>query len=113
MNRSSFSKDQSGQLKPIESKPIIQTAFTREIQISILQGHEMKEHKTAFPIVVHLLSGRVDFSVDSNTLELHEGAILTLAPNVPHSIFASENSTIRLTLVLSDDPQRVQEAAEK
>ena len=99
-----------------EYRPVIQvlldTDFSKEIRIAMHKNTVMKEHKTQFPIVVHIIEGEIAFGVEGKTLELKQGDLIALAPNIPHDLKAHENAIIRLTLNKNDSVQRVQKIAE-
>ena len=99
-----------------EARPVIQvlidTDFSKEIRIAMHKNTVMKEHKTQFPIVVHIIEGQIAFGVEGKTLELKPGDLIALAPHIPHDLKAHENSIIRLTLNKNDSVQRVQKIAE-
>ncbi|HLW30014.1 MAG TPA: cupin domain-containing protein [Brumimicrobium sp.] len=90
---------------------VLETSFSREIRIAFKKGQVMKEHKTAFPIVVHLLEGAIEFGVEGEKHQLKKGDILTLEANVPHDLLANEESIVRLTLSKLDNPDRVKKVA--
>lgn len=100
-----------------EEKPMItvlfETDFTKEIRIAMKKGTIMREHKTAFPIVVQLLEGNIDFSVQKVPNQLKKGDLIALDGNVPHDLKAHEDSVIRLTLTKYDNTQRVEKVVEK
>lgn len=100
-----------------ETKPAItlmlETEHTKEIRIMMKAGQEMKEHQTPFPIVVHLVSGSIDFTVNNETHKLEGGAILSLDGGVPHSLLAHSDSVVRLSLSKKDTVHRVVKVAEK
>ncbi len=93
------------------NKPVItvllESDFTKEIRIVFKQNQIMKEHQTPFPIVVHLIEGSIDFGVNSNTIQLSEGDILSLEGGVPHDLKAQSDSIVRLTLSKTDQSERV------
>lgn len=95
-----------------ESKPMVkvlfETNFTKEIRIAMKKGVSMKRHQTAFPIVVELLEGKVDFGVNDEMLHLKKGDLLALDGGVPHDLEAKEDAVVRLTLTKSDEASRVQ-----
>ncbi len=95
-----------------EDKPaiklILESESSKEIRIMMKKGQEMKKHQTAFPIVVHLISGAINFDVEGTTHALKTGAILSLNSNVPHSLSALEDSIVRLSLSKQDNVQRVE-----
>lgn len=93
----------------VRTELILETAFSKEIRILLKKGQVMREHKAPFPIVVHLLEGSIDFGIEGNSNRLEKGAILTLEGNVPHNLYAHENSIVRLTLSKLDKAERVEE----
>ncbi|PIF05340.1 MAG: cupin [Draconibacterium sp.] len=96
-----------------ENKPaiklILDSESSKEIRILMKKGQKMKKHQTAFPIVIHLISGAIDFEVEGITHALQAGAILALKSNVPHSLMAMEDSMVRLSLAKQDSVHRVEE----
>ncbi len=88
-------------------KLMLETDSTKEIRILMKKGQSMKEHKTAYPIVVHVLSGKIDFNVENKLYEFSAGAAIGLDSNVPHSLFAQEDSMVRLSLAKQDSVKRV------
>ncbi len=98
------------------ARPIIQvlldTPFTKEIRIAMQKGTVMKEHKTAFPIVVQVVEGMINFGVNGNSLEMITGDLIALEGNINHDLTANEDSIIRLTLTKQDNTNRVKNVAE-
>ena len=93
----------------IVTSVVTETTFSKEIRILLKSGQVMKEHKTPFPITVHLLSGEIDFGVEGVNHLLKKGAIVSLAGNVKHDLTAKEDSVVRLTLSKLDKIERVEE----
>ncbi len=95
-----------------DNKPAIslmlETENTKEIRILMRKGQVMKEHKTSFPIVVHIVYGSINFEVEGVNHILKAGAILSLDSNVPHSLLAREESMVRLSLAKQDTVFRVE-----
>lgn len=101
-----------GDTKPVISV-ILETDFSKEIRIVLKQGQLMKEHKTPFPIVIHVLTGFIDFGVAGETHSIRGGGILTLEGNVPHDLTALEDSIIRLSLSKADNAERVEKVVDQ
>src|SRR5690606_3685932 len=77
---------------------MIDNDHTKEIRIAFKSGHEMKEHKTKFPIVIQIVEGQIDFGVEGRRVQLPKGSLIALDGNVPHDLKAMEDSVVRLTL---------------
>lgn len=86
---------------------IVESTFTKEIRILLQKGKVMKEHKTPYAIVVHLISGEVNFSLGEEVHHLVAGDILSLEGNIVHELLATEDSMVRLTLSKHDKAERV------
>jgi len=112
MTTASFSQDLTFNESKVSASLILETSFSKEMRILLKKGQIMKEHKTPFPILVHLLSGQIDFRIQEETLELNEGAMLTLEENIPHDLRAIEDSVVRLTLSKLDKAERVENLAQ-
>ncbi len=93
----------------IVTSVIIETSFSKEIRILLKSGQVMKEHKTPYPITVHILSGEIDFGVEGIIHSLKKGAIVSLQGNVKHDLNAKADSIVRLSLSKLDKIERVEE----
>lgn len=90
----------------VRLKLIIETPFTREISIHMNKDQVMREHQARLPITVHVVKGKIKFSVNQKDYDLAEGDLICLDGNIPHSFLALEKSVLRLTMSLgSDSPQ--------
>lgn len=88
-------------------KVLLDTSFTKEIRITMQKGTQMKEHKSAFPIVVQIIEGNINFGVQKENFEMKTGDLIALEGNIYHDLQANENSIIRLTLAKNDNTERV------
>jgi quercetin dioxygenase-like cupin family protein len=113
MKISSFNDDLTFNPDRIMTSVVLVSDFSKEIRILLASGQIMKEHKAAFPIVIHLLSGEIDLGVEGQIHALKSGDIVTLAPNVPHDLTAKQDSVVRLTLSKFDAAERVEGVAKK
>lgn len=92
----------------VKTKVIIETSFSKEIQILMKTGQFMKEHKTPYPILIHLLEGKIELGLQGNKLLMNCGNVIALEGDIPHDLMAIENSIIRLTLSKYDKVERVE-----
>ncbi|MDG1333373.1 MAG: cupin [Crocinitomicaceae bacterium] len=94
-----------------ESKPKIDVLFeteqTKEIRIALNKNQRMKEHKTPFPIVVEVVTGKIDFGVNNEKHQMGAGDLISLEGSVPHDVHAIEPTIIRLSLSKSDSVERI------
>ena len=61
-------------------------------------GARMDQHRTAGPVAVQPLNGRVRLGAQGEQNELSTGDLLVLAANVPHDVEAVEDSALLLTI---------------
>jgi len=96
-----------------EDKPSISVLFetenTKEIRIVFRKGQAMKNHQTAFPIIVEIFEGEIDFDVRGETHRLQKGDLVALEGNVQHNLLAKADSIVRLTLSKQDKAKRVRD----
>lgn len=111
MELNSFNNDLEFTDNRVKISVVLETSFSKEIRIAFKEGQTMNEHKTAYPIAVHLLKGAVEFGVEGEKYQLKEGDILTLEGNIPHDLLAHEESVVRLTLSKLDTVERVKGVA--
>ena len=112
MKKDSFQENIVHGENGVKTVVILETSFSKEIRIVFKKGQVMKEHKAGFPIIVHILKGSIEFGVEGVKNQMDEGAIITLDSNVPHDLFAQEDSIVRLTLSKQDNVDRVQKVVE-
>jgi len=95
----SFNEDVNFNSDKPQLKVIIDSKHSKEVRIVMSKGSELKEHQTPFQILVHVLVGNIDFTHGGVTQSLEEGRIISLEPDIPHSLIANDNSIIRLSLI--------------
>ncbi|MEP2280127.1 cupin domain-containing protein [Maribacter sp.] len=108
MQKVSFTENLDFNDTKIVTKVLLETSFSKEIRILLKNGQLMKEHKAPFPIIVHIVTGKIDFGVEGAQHTLKQGDIITLAANVPHDLLAKSDSIVRLTLSKQDTAKRVE-----
>lgn len=65
----------------------------------IAAGEGLEEHQTSRPAIVHVLSGRLRMTVDSDSVDAGPGCWLSMAPGTPHALVADEPTLMLLTLL--------------
>jgi len=82
-----------------KTKAIVKTQEMELVRIVLKAGKEIPNHKVTGPITVHCISGSIDFTSMGATQELKSGQLLHLMPGEPHSLSATEDSVILLTII--------------
>lgn len=83
----------------IVSKPLIDTGALKEILFAMDAGQEISEHRAPYVATVHVLSGRLRFSVDGSSREMVASDWLVMPPNQAHDLAALEPTLFLLVLV--------------
>lgn len=113
MEIESFNEDLDYNDNRIVTKVILETPFSKEIRILFKNGQLMKSHKAPFPIIIHVLEGKIDFGLEGELISLNKGDLITLESNAYHDLLAKADSIVRLTLSKLDDAGRLDEVAKK
>lgn len=61
-------------------------------------GGHLPDHRAPGDIVIHVLSGRLDVTLEHGSVKLSRGQFLSLAPNQLHSVRALESAEMLLTI---------------
>ena len=62
---------------------------------SFAPGQELSEHTSAFPAVLHFLSGRARLTLGDDTTTVEAGAWVRMEPRLPHSVVAETPGVMR------------------
>ena len=92
---------------------LLESSFSKEIRILLKKGQSLKEHKTPYSIIVHLLEGTIDFGVHGFVKPLKQGDVISLEGNVPHNLIAKADSIVRLTLSKYDKAERIEDVVQR
>jgi quercetin dioxygenase-like cupin family protein len=79
---------------------IVKTETLEVIRIVLPAGKQLPPHKVPGEITVHCLEGRVEFRVGESKRELTAGKFLYLEGGSEHSLYAGENSSLLVTILL-------------
>lgn len=72
-----------------------------QIEVSLFQlaaGQELSEHTSAYPAVIHILSGEGKLSLGKDVVELLPGSWVYLEPELPHGLWVRTDMVMLLTL---------------
>lgn len=73
----------------------------RLVLFAFKAGQQLKEHSTSSQILVQALRGRIVFNAPGQSIKLRAGMVLQVEANVPHSVTASTDAVMLLTLTPS------------
>ena len=62
------------------------------------EGGLLPDHRAPGDIIIHVLAGRLEVTLEHDSVELARGQFLSLAPNQPHSVRALERAEMLLTI---------------
>jgi len=85
-------------------KPIFQDKDVKAVLFHFLAGSELAEHTAPMPIIIQVVSGQGRITIGSDSIKAKPGTWVHVAPDVPHSINATENLIMLLTLIKSARP---------
>lgn len=70
----------------------------RIVLIGLHKNAEIKTHVARSVISVQVLEGEVKFNTEEHNAQLQKGQMVTLQPQIPHSVFAVKESFFLLTV---------------
>ena len=81
------------------SKPLVNSDALRQVVFAMDKGQLMSEHRAPFVVVVQVLDGELDFTVDGETRRLVAHDWLVMPTDKPHDLNAVEPTRFLLTMV--------------
>lgn len=108
----SFNKELEFDESRVRTKVVIETSFSKEIRILLSKGQIMKEHKTQFPIIIHILEGEIMLGVKGASHKMKSGDVIALEGDISHDLTANENTIVRLSLSKHDKVERLKDVIE-
>jgi len=82
----------------VVSRTLFATVSTRIVLFAFAEGQTLSEHSTPRDVLVQMLSGRCEFSVNGQPHTLVAGDLLHLPPGAAHAVNALEKFSMLLTL---------------
>jgi quercetin dioxygenase-like cupin family protein len=83
----------------IVSRTLLRTPTTRVVLFGFAEGQEFSEHTSTAQVLIQILSGRCEFSLDGKRHLLKAGDLFYMPPNLPHAVKATEKFSMLLTLL--------------
>jgi quercetin dioxygenase-like cupin family protein len=83
----------------IVSRTLSRAGTARVVLFGFDTGQELTEHTSTSAAFVHVLTGEADFTLDGKLHHLKGGDLLYMPPNLPHSVRATQQFSMLLTLI--------------
>jgi len=80
------------------SKPLLNDPALRLVLFAMDEGQRISEHCAPFIATVHVLQGRLRFTVEGQTKEIGPQDWVVMPPNAPHDLDALEPTRFLLSL---------------
>lgn len=93
--------------KPIVTL-LLETSSTKELRICLAKGVLMVDHKSPFPIVIHIQEGSINLNIAGVMHTMTKGDLIGIEGAIIHNLKATKNSIIRLSIHKKDHMERVQ-----
>jgi quercetin dioxygenase-like cupin family protein len=91
-------------IESAQTTTLFKTYAMEVIRLVLRKGKEIATHSAPGEITVHCIEGKVTFTSAGKSCELTTGTMLYLASGEPHSVQASENATLLVTILLPSKP---------
>ncbi|HWX22545.1 MAG TPA: cupin domain-containing protein [Candidatus Binatia bacterium] len=82
----------------IVSRTLLRTENSRTVLFGFAEGQELTEHTSTQHALIQILSGECEFSLAGKPRQMRAGELLYMPPNLPHSVKATQQFSMLLTL---------------
>jgi quercetin dioxygenase-like cupin family protein len=83
------------------SVALLKTPHLEVMRLVLPAGKSLPEHQVAGDITLQCLEGTVELQAHDRTQVLQAGELVYLAGNVPYALYALENSSVLMSVLLS------------
>lgn len=83
----------------ITSRVVVNNPLLRVVVFAFDTGEMLTEHTSPRAVVVQLLDGRLDYTLDGETTTMVPGDVIYMKPGVRHALVALEPSHMSLVMV--------------
>lgn len=90
----------------VKTRRLYSGAGVTVVGVAMDAGAVLAEHSAAPPILVQIAEGRVRFEIAGDEVAMPAGAMIHVAPRVPHSVIAEEPTRFLILMLLGARPAR-------
>lgn len=88
----------------IVSRTLLRTLNSRVVLFGFAEGQELSEHTSTQHAVIQILSGDCELSLGGKPHLAKVGDLIYMPPNLPHSVKATTQFSMLLTLTKAEAP---------
>lgn len=82
---------------------VLDTHTAKVVVFEFEAGDVLKEHAARHPVIIQVLRGRVEFTVQNEARTLEPGRLIHLTPMLRHAVRATEPATLTVCMLLPHD----------
>lgn len=83
----------------IISKQVYDGSDVRAVLFGFAKGQQLSEHTASMPAILHFVSGEATVTLGDETMTLGSGGWVHMAPHLPHSVVATQETVMLLLLL--------------
>jgi quercetin dioxygenase-like cupin family protein len=83
------------------AKTLVKDGPIRVVLVGLRSGATLREHKAEGPVTIQALEGEAVVSAGNETETLGVGSLLVFGPEMPHTLDASSDCVLLLTIAMS------------
>lgn len=91
-------KEPNWQRQGHDAKTLVKEQGLRLVLVSLRRGAAMDEHQAPGPVAIQVLNGAIDVAVGGRTVSMQAGQMVALEAGIPHTVRATAESDVLLTL---------------
>lgn len=95
----SFKKSIEYSRGSIVSKQIIRKNIGTITLFAFDEGQSLSEHTTSFDALLQIIDGEAEITIDKKIYIVQDGEMIILPANIPHSVNASKQFKMILTMI--------------
>lgn len=89
----------------IVSKTLVDKPAGSLTLFAIAEGQGIKEHKSTYDAIVHVIEGEGEFSVESKIHKVQAGEGLIMPANIPHAVLPKKAFKMLLIMIRSKNEE--------